>query len=236
MQFAVAPGASVVTSHVTGINLEFERELTNEGALGFSLGAGLAPKFVEHELEPFDILDPRSGHGLSLSLRASYRPDRFLPMQVGVLSSWNEMDVVPGNNPDLITLDRINQLAAGLYADMQWQDLRLIASAVYHRNELHYIGEKVTDSYLLTYLQPEYSLSDNFIVFGRVDIGDGEDESLYLNFLPGFLAHRNMLGVRWDFARLQSLTLEVADTSRQGGDFSHEHFKELRFQWSAVLQ
>lgn len=223
-------------SHVTGINLEYERDLENEAAFGLSVGAGLAPKFVEYGLEPFDILDPRSGHGLSLSLRASYRPDRFLPMQVGIVSSWNEMDVVPGDNPDLVAVDRINQLAAGLYADVQWQDLRLIASAVYHHNELRYVDEKVNDSYLLTYLQPEYSLNDNVIIFGRVDIGGGEDDSLYLDFLPAFLAHRNMLGVRWDFARLQSLTLEVADTSRQGEDFTHEHFKELRLQWSAALQ
>lgn len=223
-------------SHVSGVNLEFEQQLEGEASLGFSLAAGLAPKFVEHELVPFDMLDPRSGHGLSLSLRTSYRPDMFAPMQIGFLSSWNEMDVVPGSNPDLINLDRINQLAAGVFADLHWQELRLIASAVYHRNELHYFDDKVSDSYWLTYVQPEYSLNDNVIIFGRVDIGDGEDNSLYLDLLPTFMSHRNMLGVRWDFSARQSLTLEVADSSRQGEDFDHEHFKELRVQWSAVLQ
>jgi hypothetical protein len=44
-----------------------------------------------------------------------------------------------------------------------------------------------------------------------------------------------MIGVRWDFADSQAVTLEVADTSTQGDDFSHDDFKELRIQWSAVF-
>jgi hypothetical protein len=222
-------------SHITGLNFELDHELDNEAALGFSLAAGLAPKFDDHELVPFDILDPRSGHGPSLSMRTSYRPDMFSSTQYGFVASWNEINVVPGENPALAELDRINQLAAGIFADAQWQNLRLIGSIVYHSNELRYLDGNVTDDYLLAYLQPEYSISDDLIIFGRVDIGDGEDDSEYLHFLPAFLAHRNMVGARWDFARFQSLTFEFADTSRQGENFSHEHFKELRVQWSAVF-
>jgi len=44
-----------------------------------------------------------------------------------------------------------------------------------------------------------------------------------------------MLGVRWDFVDSHSLTLEVADTSTQGNGVEHDHFKELRVQWSAVF-
>ena len=69
-------------SHITGLNFEIDWELENEAALGFSVAAGLAPKFDDHELVAFDMLDPRSGHGcLSLSGRVSYRPDMFAPMQ-----------------------------------------------------------------------------------------------------------------------------------------------------------
>ena len=223
-------------SHVTGLNFELDHELENEAALNFSIAAGLAPKFDDDELVPFDMLDPRSGHGASLSMRITYRPDMFAPVQVGGFSSWNEINVVPGENPDLADLDRINQLTAGVFFDARWQDLRLITSVAYHNNELRYVDGKVTDKYLLTYLQPEYSLSDDIIVFGRVDIGDGEDDSVYLRLLPAFVSHRNMVGLRWDFAQYQSLTFEFADTSRQGEDTSHSHFKEVRLQWSAVIQ
>lgn len=222
-------------SHITGLNFQTDLELGSEALLSLSVGAGLAPKFDDDELVAFDMLDPRSGHGLSLSMRANYRPEMFAPLQFGVVSSWNEINVVPGSNPELADLDRINQLTAGVFADAQWKDWRLIASAVYHNNELRYVDGNVTDDYVLTYLQPEYSVTDDVIIFGRVDIGDGEDDSTYLHLLPAFLAHRNMLGLRWDFAPYQSLTFEFADSSRQGEDSDHEHFKEVRVQWSAAL-
>ena len=222
-------------SHITGLNFEIDVELDTAASLGFSVAAGLAPRFDDDELVPFDMLDPRSGHGLSLAMRTSYRPDMFSPVQFGVVSSWNEINVIARDNPELADLDRINQLTAGVFADAQWNDLRVIASLVYHNNQLKYVDQDLTDDYLLAYLQPEYSINDDLVVFGRVDIGDGEDDSVYLRLLPAFLSHRNMLGLRWDFGKYQSLTFEVADTSRQGDDFSHEHFKEVRMQWSAVL-
>lgn len=222
-------------SHITGLNFEIDYELGTESSLGLSVAAGLAPRFDDDKLVPFDMLDPRSGHGLSIAMRTSYRPDMFSPVQFGLLSSWHEINVIPRDNPALVNLDRINQLTAGVFADAQWKNLRLIASLVYHNNELKYVDGDITDDYMLAYVQPEYSISEDVVVFGRVDIGDGEDDSVYLRFLPAFLSHRNMLGVRWDFGKYQSLTFELADTSRQGEDTSHEHFKEVRMQWSAVL-
>ncbi|MEJ2255822.1 MAG: hypothetical protein P8X98_02270 [Woeseiaceae bacterium] len=223
-------------SHITGLHLEFDRELQDEAVLGFAIAAGLGPRFVADELVAYDMLDPESGHGLSLALRASYRPHLFSPAQFGFVSSWNEINVEPANNPDLATLDRIDQLTAGVFVDMHWEKLRLISSLVYHHNNLRYVDGGVSDDYVLAYVQPEYFISDDFILFGRVDIGDGEDHSVYLNLLPTFISHRNMVGVRWDFAASQSLTFEFADTSQQGENFNHEHYKEFRLQWSAAIR
>jgi hypothetical protein len=225
-----------VPAHVTGFNLEFHKDLQSGAGLGISIGAGLAPKFIGDGLTPFDMLDPESGHGPSFSMRVAYRPDLFATVQYGILASWNEIEVVQGSNPDLEDLERIDQLAAGVFADVQWHDWRVITSVVYYNNELRYDADHVSDSYLLAYLQPEYSLTDNVVAFGRVDIGDGEDDSVFLDLLPTFISHRHMLGLRWDFAKSQAVTVEVADTSQQGDEFEHEHYKEIRLQWSAVIR
>jgi hypothetical protein len=223
-------------AHITGLNLEIDWELQDEAALGFSAAAGLGPRFVDDELVAYDMFDPESGHGLSVAFRTSYRPQLLSPVQFGLLAGWNEINVESTSNPGLATLDRVDQLTAGVFADMRWEKLRLISSLVYHHNTLRYFGENVSDRYLLAYVQPEYSISDDVIVFGRVDIGDGEDHSVYLNLLPTFVSHRNMLGLRWDFTSSQSLTFEFADTSQQGENFMHEHFKEVRMQWSAAIR
>jgi hypothetical protein len=72
-------------------------------------------------------------------------------------------------------------------------------------------------------------------LFGRAETSFGEDSSAYLQLLPAFIAHRLMIGARWDFADSHALTMEVADTSTQGDNLEHDSFKELRIQWSAVF-
>jgi hypothetical protein len=72
-------------------------------------------------------------------------------------------------------------------------------------------------------------------VFSRVDLALSEDDSAYLKLLPAVIAHRNMLGVRWDFADSHALTFELADTSTPGIDSGHNTFNEVRVQWSAVF-
>jgi len=223
-----------IPSHITGLSLEVDRQRGDDSAFGYAISAGLAPKFAEHELVPYDVLDPGSDHGLAVNFRLVYRPEFLSPMQVGFISGWNEINVVSESSPDLTDLDRIDQLTVGGFADWRWSDFRLIASLVYLNNEMKYVDANVNDDFLLSYVQFEYAINEDFTFFGRTDNGFSEDQSAYLRLLPGFIAHRHMLGLRWDVASFHSLTVEIADTSRQGDGLTHDHFKEIRFQWSAV--
>ena len=222
-------------SHITGLLYEFEQIRPDDSAVEYVVSAGLAPRFSGDELVPYDFLDPQSGHGLSVNGRLAFRPRYFDSTVFGVSASWNEINVEPETVPGFAGLDRIDQLTIGLFANWQWQDFRLISSLVYFRNDMRSAGGSVRDDFTLAYVQPEYELSDDVTLFGRIDTGLDEDNSIYLRLLPGFLSHRNMLGVRWDFADFQALTLEIADASVQGAEDSHVHFKEFRLQWSAVF-
>ena len=224
-----------IPSHITGLSLEVDHERQNDSVFGIAFSGGLAPKFVGEELAPFDVLDPGSGHGLGLNFKLAYRPELFSAMSAGFISGWNEINVDSESNPNLADLDRIDQLTVGGFVDWRWKDLRLIASAVYFDNDMKYVDEDLTDTFVLTYVQFEYGINDDFTFFGRTDNGFEEDNSPYLRLLPAFIAHRHMLGLRWDVASFQSLTVELADTSRQGDGSSHDNFKEVRFQWSAVF-
>lgn len=222
-------------SHITGLLFEFRQELNTQAAIEYAFSVGLAPRFIGDELEPHDLLDHRSGHGLSLNGRVAYRPQLFGNSSIGLLSSWNEIKVPALAVPESPDLHRIDQFTAGLFVDWQWERLRLISSFVYYNNDLRYTSGKLSDDFVLGYLQPEFELTEELTAFGRIDTGIDEDNSVYLRMLPGFTSHRNMLGMRWDFADYQALTFEVADTSRQGNVDSHVHFKEFRLQWSAVF-
>ena len=222
-------------SHITGLLFELEQVRQDDSAIEYALSAGLAPKFANQKLEPFDLLDPRSGHGLSLTGRLGFRPKYFDSVAFGVVGSWDEINVDTPAIPLPSDLQGIDQVTAGVFANYQRDKLRLIASVVYFNNELRYFGSTTRDEFTLAYLQPEYEFTNEVTVFGRVDAGVDEDNSIFLRMLPAFVSHRNMIGIRWDFADFQALTFEAADTSRQGASEGHLHRKELRLQWSGVF-
>ena len=222
-------------SHVTGLWLEHEYSVDDQSALNLGLVAGLAPKFEGEHLVPFDFLDPDSGYDMTVSGRVVYRPDILSTNQIGLALAHNDIAVVSESNPNLANLNSIRQITLGVFSDWVWDAWRLSTNWVYFDIEMQYFSGDVQEDFVMGYLQGEYEAAENWTVFGRTEIGFGEDNSLYLQLLPSVIAHRNMLGVRWDFADSHSLTMEVADTSTQGGNLEHDSFKEFRLQWSAVF-
>lgn len=223
-------------SHVTGAWLEHEFAVGQQSAFDLGLAAGLAPKFEGHELMPFDVLDPTSGHDMAVTGRMVYRPDILSLNQVGLTISHNDIAVVSDSNPALVDLNAIQQSTFGLFTNWQWDKWRVSSNWVYFDIDMQYGSGTVNDEFFLGYVQAEYEASENWTVFGRTEFGDSEDDSIYLSLLPAVVAHRQMLGVRWDFADRHGLTFEIADTSQQADSVGHDSFKEARLQWSTVIR
>lgn len=217
-------------SHLTGLLLEHDYLRADQSVIGFGFALGLGAKFSGQELVPYDLLDSQGGHEPAINYQMTYRPDILSTNQVGLLVAWNDIPVDSDSSPDLADLRTIRQTTVALYADWKWAAWRLMTSWVYFDNQLQYVDSTEKDDFVLAYVQGEYEASENWTVFGRTEFGFGEDNSPYLQLLPEFVAQRYMLGVRWDFVDVQSLTLEIADTSTQG-----DNFKELQIQWSAVF-
>jgi hypothetical protein len=196
---------------------------------------GLGPKFVGRELVAFDVLDPDTGHDLAINYRIGYSPSLVSSNQIGLQLAWSEINVVP--DPILVQPfpEYVQQTTLGLYADWSWGKWRVIGNYFYFNNDMRYIDSSLNDEFVAGYVQAEYEASKSWTIFGRFENGFNEDASPYLRMLPAFIAHRNMLGVRWDFASFQSFTMEIADTSAQGDGLSHNNYNEARIQWSAVI-
>ena len=222
-------------SHITGLWLEREHTIKDHSAINLGLSAGLAPKFAGHGLVPFDPVDPDSGHDLSVNGRLIYRPDILSTNQFGLMLAYNDIAVVSDSSPILVDLNSIRQATLGVFSNWQWKDWRLSTSWVYFDIDMRYRDGDVEDDFILGYVQGEYEATENWTIFGRSEFDFGDDSSPYLQLLPAFIAHRNMIGLRWDFADSQAVTMEIADASTQGDEFSHDNFKELRIQWSAVF-
>jgi hypothetical protein len=222
-------------SHITGLTLEHDIERSNNSTIGISLAAGLGAKFEGQELVPFDFLDSKSDHDFALNYRMTYRPDLLSINQIGIALAWNDISVISESSPDLTDLRAIRQTTISLFADWSWADWRLLTNWVYFHNEMRYFDTNIDDKFASSYVQVEYKTANDWTLFGRAEFSISEDDSRYLRLLPDFISNRYMLGLRWDFADTQSLTLETAKTKTQGVDGIHNRFNELRFQWSAVF-
>jgi len=224
-----------MASHITGLSLAHESIRPNNTAINYSFSVGLAPQLDGQVLAPFDLLDPGSGNDVAFNYRMAYRPDVLSLNQFGLMAAWNEINVLSESNPELADLDHIRQITVGLYVDWNWDKWRLLSSFVYFNNDMQYIDAPEKDEFISGYVQAEYRAAKDWTIFGRTENSFNEDKSQYLRILPAFISQRNMIGVRWDFASFQGLTVEIADTRAQGDDFTHINFGEVRIQWSAVF-
>ena len=222
-------------SHITGLLLESEHQRHDESAIGIAASVGLAPVFVDNLLEPYQILEETSDHGLSLNLRLSYRPQYLSSTQFGVLAGWNEINVEAEPNAVPDRPDGIDQAILGVYADWYRNDFRLFASFVYFDNTLKFPAQNLDDTYVLGYAQLEYEANAVITVFGRIEGGIDQDDSAYLSLFESSITERYMLGARWDVAEFHSVTVEVADTTYGAGVGGSRDFSEFRLQWSAVF-
>ncbi len=222
-------------AHITGLLLESEHQRHDESALGFAASVGLAPVFEDNQLETYELLGDTSDHGLSLSLRISYRPQFLSSTQFGFVAAWNEINVEPGPVAIPGQPGSIDQASVGMFADWHRNDFRLLASFVYFDNTLDFQVQNVDESYLLGYAQLEYEANAAITIFGRVESGIDQDDSAYLELLESFITERYMLGARWDVAEYHSLTVEVADTTFGASATGSRDFNEFRLQWSAVF-
>jgi hypothetical protein len=87
-----------------------------------------------------------------------------------------------------------------------------------------------TDTFVSGYLQPEYTVQQDWTLFGRLEDTTNRTSSDYLELFPNSITRRQMLGLRFDFARRQALKLEVAHAETESDDFD-----QVLLQWSAVL-
>jgi hypothetical protein len=122
----------------------------------------------------------------------------------------------------------------GAYIDWNEEPWRIVGATYYVDVKLDQTTRN--ESFISGYLQVERQLIKQFTIFGRTEESARMQESRYValfNDHDGDLEialHRKALGLRWDYARRQALTIElshVVSLDRKSN--------EVRAQWSAAI-
>lgn len=221
----------VLPSHITGAMLNASQPLDGASALVYTAAIGLAPVFTGEELLPFDILDPddsRSGN-LAGSINISFYPDIVGENNIGMIVGYAEIEALP--SIELGNEDSFNILQGLLGLQANWSNdfWHVIAAAYYVDTDSDDPSVQLDGAFTSAYLQAIYNISESTNAYGRLEQTYNEDAA-YLQLFPLYVHQRELLGLRWDFARQQALHAEVSSNRTANTKYS-----EIRIQWSAVF-
>jgi hypothetical protein len=220
----------VLATHVSGLMIEAGHVVDDAQGFGLMFSLGAAEVFDDGELEPFDLLDPESGHKMRADLRLSYLPEDLGENQAGLLFGWADINAQDSPLAKHEGLTSIEQYRIGAYIDWRWQSWRVISTVISVINDMQQRNGSETDRFFAGYVQAEYKLGMDWTLFGRLEGTTNARSSSYLELFPHYITERQMLGSRYDFSTNQAIAVEISNAESLSDDFG-----QVWLQWSAVF-
>jgi hypothetical protein len=186
-------------------------------------------------MEPISLIRGNPGrHGLSVTGRLAYLPEYVGASSAGLLFGHDNLDASHGLVLPALHSRHANLTIYGAYIDWTVGPWRVVGADYYVDVALDRTTRN--ESFMSGYLQVERQLPRRLTVFGRLEDSSRMQESRYVALFDHeddnleIALRRQALGVRWDYARRQALTLELSHiVSLQ------QESNEVRAQWSAAI-
>jgi len=220
----------ILATHASGVMIEAGHVVDDVQGFGLAFSVGPGEVYEDGELQPFDLLNPVSGHGLRADLRLSYLFGDFSENQAGLLLGAGDINIHDGPLAAHDDLTDIEQYRIGAYLDWHWPNWRVISTVTSVINDMQQVNGSETDYFFAGYVQAEYELGTKWTLFGRLEGTTNLHSSSYLELFPYYIAERQMFGSRYDFAVNQAITVEIAHAKSLSDDFA-----QVWLQWSAVF-
>jgi hypothetical protein len=227
--------SGLIPQHITGALFESRQSIGKDSALQISGGIGAAPSLTNDVLEPINLIGNNPGrHLLSVTGRLAYLPEYVGASSAGLLFGHDELALNHARAAAALQTSRATLSIYGVYIDWNEEPWRLIAADYYIDVNLDQTNR--SESFISGYLQLERQLPRRLTIFGRFEDSSRMQESRYVALFGDrdrdieIAVRRKALGLRWDYARRQALTLEFSRvvTLTQQSD-------EVRAQWSAAF-
>jgi hypothetical protein len=218
----------VLPQHIVGALGETRLQLGDPAGLSLAASAGIGPLMTPEGLKPLQLLGSQSGdHRPSFGLRLTYLPDFAGDDGIELVAMQSEIGFSASAYAG--PADHIDLGVVGMGVGWTWGPWQLESTAYAIRADFVGDGGKV-DRFAAGYAQLRRELDKGLSILGRFEGSADTDGSRYLALFPDFVSQRAVLGLRWDLANKQALSLELADSRARYGSY-----REIRLQWSGVL-
>jgi hypothetical protein len=216
-------------AHISGILIESSRTM-GDSEINYIAGLGVGPTFST-TLQPFDLLDPSKSSGkTAASFRLGFHPEVGNPNQYGVALGYAKIPIVESNDP---TINEVQQTVFSTFFNFEQNKFHLIGELFVFDNNVSGTSTYNNSTTPSAYLQVEYKLGESgrTMVYGRDESTPHAAKDDYLELLPEFSPHQQVVGVRFDITPSQAIKVEAGKTHRQDG----LEFNSISAQWSMVL-
>jgi hypothetical protein len=225
----------LIPQHITGALVESRRQIGKDAGLQISGGVGAGPSLTSQETRPIDLLGNNPGkHGLSYMGRLAFVPDYVGTSSAGLLFGHDQLFASNAVTQAPLGSGHAILNIYGAYADWTVAAWRFIGAGYYVDVGLDRPSRD--ESFMSGYLQAERQLPHRLTAFARIEDASRMKESRYVALLNDdskdidLTIQRQAVGLRWDYARRQALTVEVDhEVSLFEGGY------EARLQWSAAI-
>ena len=222
----------LVPQHLSGALLESRRPLGAVAGLQFSVGLGYGSNLTTEGLNPVDLLNINHGsHRLSETARISFLPQYLGSSSMGLLFGHHRTPVLDTASGVTLNAQIIDQQVSGGYFDFDRETWRAVTAIYYVAIDLEGATTERREHFASGYLQVERQFPHHLTGFARHENSSDAMSSLYVSIhADDFVAHGNLVGLRWDFAHRQALTIELSRLST-----IHASQSVARIQWSGVV-
>jgi hypothetical protein len=225
----------IIPQHITGLLLESRQAVGKDGAIQFYGGIGAAPALTNVTLDPIDLVGSNPGsHRLSVTGRLAFLPEYVGASSMGLLYGHDSLSVSGPRALPSLHSNQANLSIYGVYIDWNAEPWRVVGAAYYVDVTLDQATRN--ESFVSAYLQVERQVFNRFTVFGRLEDSARMQESRYVALFDDhdgdieIALQRKALGLRWDYARRQALTVELSHVMSL-----NQRSDEVRVQWSAAI-
>jgi hypothetical protein len=218
--------SGVVPMHATGVLLQGYRSIGQRG-LSYDIALGLGPEYDpdDEAMEALNVLRPGDGdHDYVGTARFTFESEPAGQNRVGVFASAADIPVA-----DTVS-DQFEQMAIGAFAAWDLSLVRVTAEVQHIRTRLDLSADPGTARMTGGYVQVEYELGSDWVVYGRGEKLREESGPSYLALVPEAIDAGVIAGLRYRFLGNNQLKLEVGRLKD-----AEERFGEVLLQWSAVL-
>ncbi|MEE8321266.1 MAG: hypothetical protein V3R68_05435, partial [Gammaproteobacteria bacterium] len=193
-----------------------------EKTLGYALALAAGPE-LRDELEPWDVLSPRTGsRDISATINLYLDSESNDSSKLGLFISYTE---IPAS---AIGVRKIQQISSGVYGNWEFAGWQWLGSSFYIHNQFERSTGSETDTFFNAFLQVETRLNNRWTFYGRIEGTVGDEGDAYLALFPKFVEDRILGGIRFDLAGQHALNLEISANHIRQDDFA-----QVMLQWSA---